>query len=178
MTNSGDFTLWVILALIVATVWIWLRSRALRLQSGVPDGNIIYTDGGTWFPNNEILRSEDFCLSGKPDYLVEETDGAMIPVELKSGLAPAAPREGHVLQLAAYCLLVEECFGRRPEYGILQYRDKAFAIDYSDELEEDLLDLLAEMREATFAREVHRDHSDPGRCQSCGVRRNCHQRLS
>jgi hypothetical protein len=36
--------------------------------------------------------------------------------------------------LAAYCLLVEENFGVRSPHGILQYRDRAFAIDYTDDL--------------------------------------------
>ena len=178
MISSSGFTMWLILGLFVGVYWLWSRSRTLRHQSGLPEGNVIYTDDGAWFPNREVLRADDYRLAGKPDYLVEQTNGSLIPVELKSGLSPEAPREGHVLQLAAYCLLVQESFGRRPEYGILQYRDKAFAIDYSEDLEEDLLDLLAEMREATFAGELNRDHDEAGRCYRCGVRRSCHQRLA
>jgi CRISPR-associated exonuclease Cas4 len=82
------------------------------------------------------------------------------------------------LQLAAYCLLVEEVYGIRPSHGILQYRDNAFAIDYTDDLEEDLLDLLADMREDMFEEEIDRDHDDRRRCARCGVRTYCNQRLN
>ncbi|PJF38087.1 MAG: CRISPR-associated protein Cas4, partial [Phototrophicales bacterium] len=87
------------------------------------------------------------------------------------------PWESHVMQLAAYCTLVTETYGIRPPYGIIQYSDQAFAIDYSDELEEELLDLLAEMRQDLYASDVDRDHEDWRRCASCGVRGACSQRL-
>lgn len=101
-----------------------------------------------------------------------------MPVELKSGRAPQEPWEGHVLQLAAYCLLVAETYGVRPPFGILQYKDKAFAIDFSESLEEDLFDLLAEMRESQFEGELDRDHNDWQRCNRCSMRRHCYQRLA
>jgi CRISPR/Cas system-associated exonuclease Cas4 (RecB family) len=73
--------------------------------------------------------------------------------------------------------LVEETYGIRPTHGILQYRDGAFAIDYTIDLEEDLLDLLADMREDMFEEEIDRDHEDWRRCARCGVRDYCYQRL-
>ncbi|MCP4425521.1 MAG: Dna2/Cas4 domain-containing protein [Chloroflexi bacterium] len=170
----------LVLALLMAgtAVFLALRSRNLRRQSGLPDGNVIYSDTGTWFPNAEPLYAPNFALSGKPDYLVEQHDGSVVPVELKSGRAPSEPWEGHVLQLAAYCLLVDETFGRRPSFGILQYQDKAFAIDYTLDLEEDLLDLLAEMRDSQFDGELDRDHNDWHRCVGCSMRNVCHQRMA
>jgi CRISPR-associated exonuclease Cas4 len=175
---SGGVSLWLALFLMIAVVWLFSRSRSLREQSGLPDGEVIYTDTGTWFPNKDVLHSAELRLVGKPDYLVEQPDGMLVPVEIKSGRAPAQPREGHVLQLAAYCLLIEENFGLRPEVGILQYKDKAFAVDYTTDLEDDLLDLLLEMRHATDEDELERDHYERARCAACGVRRNCHQRLA
>ncbi len=100
-----------------------------------------------------------------------------VPVELKSKNAPKEPHEGHILQLAAYCLLVEENYGIRPDYGIIQYRDKAFAVNYTEDIEEDLLDLLADMQTDLMELEVDRDHNDWGRCSRCGVRARCSQRL-
>jgi CRISPR-associated exonuclease Cas4 len=116
-------------------------------------------------------------LVGKPDYVVDTARG-LIPVEVKSSAAPPVPYLGHLLQLAAYCLLVDETYGMRPPFGILQYKDKAFAIDYSDSLEEDLLDLLAEMRESQFEGELDRDHNDWQRCDRCSQRRHCQQRIA
>lgn len=174
----GWLTLGVVLLLLVAAIWLLLRSRRLQQQSGLPAGTVIYTDGGAWIPNSQPLYAHDVHLIGKPDYLVEQADGSIVPVEIKSGRAPAEPWEGHVLQLAAYCLLVEQNFGVRPAYGIIQYRDRAFAVDYSDELEDELLDVLAEMREDMFEGELDRDHNDWGRCARCGVRSHCYQRLA
>lgn len=175
---SGGLSLWLVLIVTIIVVWLWSSSRNLRQQTGLPDGDIIYTDTGTWFPNKEVLHSRELRLAGRPDYLVEQSDGMLIPVEIKSGNAPAEPREGHVLQLAAYCLLVEESFGIRPEVGILQYKDKAYAVDFTAELEEDLLDLLEEIHQAMLVADLARDHNERIRCARCGVRRHCYQRLA
>jgi CRISPR-associated exonuclease Cas4 len=164
------------LLLLAAVLWLW--SRSAQEQSGLPAGSVIYTDSGTWFHNEESLYAADVKLVGRPDYLVEEPDGTIVPVEVKSRPAPTTPYEGHILQLAAYCYLVTVNYGKRPSYGILQYRDRAFAIDFTNELEEDLLDMLAEMRSDMFAEEVDRDHNDWRRCARCGVRGDCYQRLA
>jgi CRISPR-associated exonuclease Cas4 len=87
---------------------------------------------------------------GKPDYLVQ-SGGSIIPVEVKSGRAPAAPYDSHIFQLAAYCLLVEKTYGKRPPYGIIHYAGRDFAIDYTRQLESALLDWLAEIRRDEFA---------------------------
>ena len=173
----SPFALGLGLILLIIAVGMLLRSQTLRQQSGLPDGQIIYTDAGAWFHNEEVLVARRLRLVGKPDYLVEKDNGMIVPVELKSKNAPQEPHEGHILQLAAYCYLVEENYGVRPEYGIIQYKDKAFAVDYTADIEEDLLDLLADMQEDLLQVEVDRDHNDWGRCARCGLRARCSQRL-
>ena len=170
------FTIGLLLATVA--VALWSRGRQIREESGLPTGNIIYTDTGAWIENSEPLFAPDLRLTGKPDYLIEMTNGSIVPVEVKSGKAPREPWEGHVFQLAAYCLLVEDHYGVRPAYGIIQYQDQAFEVDYTAELEDDLLDLLAEMRESRVEGELERDHEDWQRCQHCGVRKHCYQRLA
>ncbi len=172
------FWLVVGIGLLVLAVALWFWSNAAEAQSGLPGGSVIYTDGGTWFRNEEPLYSDEDQLVGRPDYLVEEPDGSIVPVELKSGNAPAEPYESHIVQLAAYCHLVAVNYGKRPSYGIIQYRNRAFAVDYTQELEADLFDLLAEMRAGLYAEEVDRDHNDWRRCARCGVRGDCYQRLA
>jgi CRISPR-associated exonuclease Cas4 len=172
----GPVGLGVTLVLLAIVAWLFARSR--EEASGLPSGKVIYSDAGAWTANQETLFSPALQLAGRPDYLIEAPDGGLIPVEVKSRPAPKKPLESHILQLAAYCLLVEEVYGIRPSHGILQYRDNAFAIDYTDELEDDLLDLLADMREDMFEEAVDRDHEDPRRCLRCGVREFCDQRLN
>lgn len=177
MAWSG-LTLSLALLVLALAAALFFRSRQLHRQSGLPVGRVIYTDTGAWHPNVESLYAQDLRLVGKPDYLVQQHDGEIIPVELKSGRAPAEPWEGHVMQLAVYCLLVEETFGIRPSYGIIQYSDRAFAIDYTADLEDELLYLLDEMRVALGEEEVDRDHNDWRRCARCSLNQKCYQRLA
>jgi CRISPR-associated exonuclease Cas4 len=94
---------------------------------------------------------------------------------VKSGWAPDAPREGHLYQLAAYCLLVQRTTGQRPPYGLIAYRNRTFAVDYTPELEHRLLELMEALRQQE--REAHRSHEEPARCARCGYRSACNERL-
>jgi CRISPR-associated exonuclease Cas4 len=165
----------VSLALLALFAWWW--GRSLRQQTGLPEGQVIASDMGNWHAQSEALYSAEFQLVGRPDYLIERPDGAIMPVEVKSTTPPAKPYAGHILQLAAYCLLVHEVYGTRPDSGIIQYRDRAFVVEYTPELEQELLLLLDEMREDLFTPDVNRDHDDPRRCYRCGLRPHCDQRL-
>ena len=167
--------LFVAFALLAVALLRW--SNRLREQSGLPEGEVIYTDQETWKAVAKPLVDDDLQLIGKPDYLVQTAEGEIIPVELKSSRAPKTPRDGHVMQLAAYCALVEYNYGRRPSHGVIQYADGAFAVDYTEALEEDLLDVIAEMREGMFVEEVNRSHGNGRVCGACGVREVCDQRL-
>ena len=155
---------------------LWLMSLRLRKASGLPAGRVIYSDAGAWQRNEQSLFSRSHQLVGKPDYLVQTGEG-IVPVEVKSGAAPAQPREGHVLQLAAYCLLVEEQLGERVPHGIIKYADKQFAIDYTPALKAELLRVMAEMRNARTHDGAHRDHNEPRKCAACGLREACDERL-
>lgn len=177
MIESSFSPLFVGIALAFCAVLVWIWAKAKKEAAALPPGEVIYSDDGTWYRQHEALYSRDLKLVGRPDYLVQGHDGEIVPVEIKSTDAPSEPHEGHLLQLAAYCLLVEDEFGSRPTHGILQYRDKAFGVEYTAELEEDLLDLIAEMREALFEEELDRDHDEWRRCAHCGMRAYCDQRM-
>ncbi|MCS6847155.1 MAG: CRISPR-associated protein Cas4 [Anaerolineae bacterium] len=163
-------------ALILIAIALLAIARRLRQRSGLPAGRVIYSDVGAWQRNERALFSPIYGITGKPDYLVREGD-AITPVEVKSSPAPARPWPGHVLQLAAYCLLVEEALGARVRRGIIQYADKRFVVDYTPALKAELLRVVDEMRLALREGDAHRDHADPGRCARCGVREACDERL-
>lgn len=170
--SALGFTL-LLLALVIG-----LKARQWWQESGLPAGDVIYTDTGTWYGQEEPLFAPGLNLVGRPDYLVEQADGMIVPVEVKSGGAPPEPYEGHVLQLAAYCVLVTEVYGIRPDHGIIQYRDKAFAVAFTGQMEADLLDVLTEMRDDMLAEDVDRDHHNWRRCAACGHRGHCYQRMA
>lgn len=161
--------------LLLAVILLW-QSRRQQKASGLPAGRIVSADTGTRRELEKPLYDPTIGLTGKPDYLIER-DGALIPVEVKSSNAPPQPREGHVFQLLAYCILVERLSGKRPPYGLLRYRDRTFAIDYTPERQEELIDLLTEMRQAEQRKEVDRSHQQPARCARCGYREICDQKL-
>jgi CRISPR-associated exonuclease Cas4 len=166
---------WFFILLALGLLLLWLARRG-RARSGLPQGRVVYTDTGGWGRLERPLFSRSLHLTGKPDYLV--ADGAdVIPVEVKSRRAPAQPYLSHLLQLAAYCLLVEECYGRRPPYGIIKYADRAFEVDYTPELEDELLTTLGCMRGDLADGDAPRSHDEPRRCQACGYRQQCDQRL-
>ena len=114
-------------------------------SGGLPDGRVVAADTGVWRKLEKPLYDPDTGLTGRPDYVVER-DGVWVPVEVKSGWAPSEPHEGHLFQLAAYCLLVEHAYGVRPPVGILHYRNRTFEIDYNPALEAELMVLLEELR--------------------------------
>ena len=157
---------------------VLLKARQWHQASRMPAGEIVYSDMGAWVRQRKPLFDRSLGLTGRPDYLVEQQDGLIIPVEVKSSGAPREPYLGHVMQLAAYCLLVQAAYGLRPPYGIIQYRDRAFTVNFTPRLENDVLELLQVMRAELDAPDVKRDHENWRRCAGCGHRRHCGQALA
>ena len=167
----------LVLALLFLGLGLFLLARRQRKISGLPEGEIIYTDAGDWRRNERPLFSNRYRLTGKPDYLVRQ-GGEIIPVEVKSTrLNGRPPYPSHTMQLAAYCLLVEDVLDVRPAYGILKYADATIRIAYTDALREEVLGALAAMRRAQGASDIPRSHEDAVRCRFCGYQRSCDQAL-
>ncbi|OGO07487.1 MAG: hypothetical protein A3K46_00920, partial [Chloroflexi bacterium RBG_13_60_9] len=122
------------------------------------------------------LYSANYSLVGRPDYLVNQ-GGKIIPIEVKSGVAPVYPYSSQLYQLAAYGLLVREHFGQTPPYGILKYRDRAVEIPFTPRLLDEVAAVLEEIQTDSTAESVDRSHQEPNRCRACGFRTACDQRL-
>jgi CRISPR-associated exonuclease Cas4 len=171
---------WLLLvAVVLAVLGLWLLrwSAMARRESGLPVGRITYVDTGALERCERPLFSDRYRLTGRPDYLVQSSRGT-IPVEVKSGTAPNQPYDAHILQLAAYCLLVEEQEGTTPPHGVLKYDDRAFEVDYTPGMRAHLLETLGAMRAGLQSWMVDRSHEDPGRCRGCGYRDRCEERLA
>ena len=165
-----------LLILLLALVFL-LQGNRRQKQAGIPGGRIIYTDTRGWGKLEKPLFYAPLELTGKPDYLIQQ-NGQIIPVEVKSGRAPREPYDSHIYQLAAYCLLVEKIYRKRPLYGIIHYENRDFAVDYTPELEASLLDLLAGIKRDEHQDNVPRSHEQPARCARCGFRKVCDQSLA
>ena len=136
----------------------------------MPQGRVVYRD--TEGQPGRTLFSNRYRLAGRPDYLVLER-GVPCPVEVKPGRTDNHPRDGDVLQLGAYCLLVEETERRRPPHGYLRYADRTFEVPYTDELRAAVLEVLEDMRRDLAEAEVLPRHEEAGRCRACGFREEC-----
>ncbi|MBC8078127.1 MAG: CRISPR-associated protein Cas4 [Chloroflexales bacterium] len=166
--------LWVLALLLAAVATIWLGLR-LRRTTGLPWARVVASDaGGRTLDKPLFVRR--YGLTGRPDYLLEQ-GRALIPVEVKPGRQADRPYESDLMQLAAYCLLVEETSGAAPPYGLLRYAHHTFRMPYTDAVREELLALLDEMRDALNDDDCERSHDDAGRCAGCGFVEVCDEAL-
>jgi CRISPR-associated exonuclease Cas4 len=161
--------------LLLLALTLILAALALRRRSGLPWARVVYDDSG----RRDLARplfAPRYGLTGKPDYLIERA-GELLPVEVKPGRRAQVPYESDVMQLAAYCLLLEETSGRAPRYGLLRYAEATFRIDFTPALRAELLATLEAMRGDLDAADCDRDHDEPRRCRGCGFFTVCAQAL-
>ncbi len=168
------------LAILSGAGWLARQSWRGQKETGLPVAqvSVVYDDSGAEEEVAEPLFSARYGLTGKPDYVLQTRDGP-VPVELKPLRRAVQPYESDILQLAAYCLLLEDVWETPPLYGLLRYRDRTFRIEWSDQLRDSLLDTLDEMRELLDF-EAYEGGSLPApqhdmsvRCDACGFRYIC-----
>lgn len=167
----------LLLLLLGGLLLLWL-SRRMRQATGLPAGEVIFSDTGAWEQVEKPLISQRYGLIGKPDYLVQVGKHA-VPVEVKSRKKPALLLEHHVLQLGAYCLLVEDQFGQAPPYGLLRYRDATVKVNFTEQIRSQVLVAAEAIRRSQQSPQVRRNHSEAARCTQCGYQHGCgDQRLT
>jgi CRISPR-associated exonuclease Cas4 len=169
--------LFVALILLAIGVMFLAASSRLGRKSGLPRGEVSYADASG--QAQEPFISKRLLMAGKPDYLMKDRNGDLIPVEVKSSNAPRAgrPYESHLMQLAAYFLLLEDVLQRPVPYGLIRYRNRTMRVANTDELRTRLMDIIAQMRRL-MAREVaRRNHNRVQRCSRCSVAHACDERL-
>jgi CRISPR-associated exonuclease Cas4 len=148
-----------------------------RRRSGLPEGEVIYEDASGLA--SAPLSSKRANLTGKPDYLLRDPEGNLIPVEVKSGDAPPGglPYESHVMQLAVYFFLIEDALKSEAPYGLIRYRNRTVRVNNTDQLRRRLFAALAQMRSLLARGEAHRDHEQASRCARCSMIHACDERL-
>jgi CRISPR-associated exonuclease Cas4 len=166
---------------VVFFVCALLAARSARLakgHAGLPKGRVIYSDTGRESQPSKTLVSRAYGLKGRPDYLIQVTEG-IVPVEIKSSACPAngRPYDSHAMQLAGYCLLCEDAMSAHVPYGVIRYHDREVHVEYTPELRTRLLSLLDEIKRARATPIMHRNHSQARRCAGCGFREACVESL-
>ncbi|MDQ6642961.1 MAG: CRISPR-associated protein Cas4 [Chloroflexota bacterium] len=137
------------------------RHRAL----GLPEGELVYEDADG---EGEPLSSSAYPLVGKPDYIVQLPDGRPVPIELKLGVHDATiPYSNHSVQVAAYCLILEDYFVEAPTHGILRYADCEFTIEYTPALRKKVIKLLTEMERCSEQQPPPLAKQRVAKCRAC-----------
>lgn len=158
VTTANEAALAFALIGLALTVWA-LRALSARRRDRAW-GSLVAVDAG----RGVTLRSGRYRLVGRPDELRRRPDGRLVPVEIKSRTTPPrGPAPSHVVQVRAYCLLVEESTGRAPPYGILRYSDQEFRVGWDAEARRELLAVWEELERPY---DGHATPS-PGRCAHC-----------
>lgn len=156
---------------LLAAVW----AVRMRQRTGLPWAPVVYQDAQRDVPEKPLF-SRSLGLVGKPDYLLT-IRGRTVPVEVKPSRQSRVPYDSDLMQLAAYCVLVEEIEGEPPPYGLLRYASGTFRMKYTPDVREDVLALLDEMRDVLDDDDCERNHDQAPRCWACGFYQECDQAL-
>jgi len=136
------------------------------------------------FKVSEILKkpqliSREIMLCGSPDYIIRTNSGELIPVEIKWS-EPSKHGRGkkdHVIQLAAYALLIEKCFRNRKysvKKGVLYYlrpEGKLVVVNIDYELKAEVLKILRIIKEIINGKREPK--TAKSKCPSCNYRNYC-----
>ncbi len=167
----------LIASMMFVALGVLVRASAKGRSSifGLSD-EILYSDSRR--STVDLLVSDRYQLIGRPDYVLEE-GAERIPVERKDRLLThSGPHESERLQLAAYCLLLEEREGRPVNRGRLQYLNTSLDIPFDETLRRKLLATLTAIQMSADLADVRRSHPSPARCQGCALRMQCTQSLA
>ncbi|NJN66899.1 MAG: Dna2/Cas4 domain-containing protein [Chloroflexaceae bacterium] len=164
-----------LLLLLLAGLLFWL-AQALRQPTGIPWVRVVGSDTGGGRTFDHPLFARSIGLTGKPDYVLEKR-GVCFPVEVKPGREATSPYESDVMQVAAYCLLLEATTGHSPPYGLLRYARITFRIPYTPAVRDRVLSVLEAMRADLTREPCARSHTNPSRCRSCGFVAICEESL-
>jgi len=169
----------LLILIVIAALVIYFSLKSNNewtAKTGVPPRTVAFHDLGTEespSPMSILLRSEKLGLVGKPDILTLSS-GTYIPIEYKSAHRDK-PASDHIAQLMAYCVLVEEHFGKKPPYGIIVYGNgRRFRIPYTNREKEKIERLVETIRryKQSGAKPVLKSCA-PGKCSRCGFKYLC-----
>ena len=165
----------IIIGLAILLVLLCLeRNRLIRSQSRIVSQDLTSDKNLQKIKPSQTYFSKKHGIAGKPDEVKEE-GGELIPYEIKSTIYRGRIYPGHILQLAAYCLLIEEETGKRPSHGVIEYANHREIIPYTNELRSGLLTQIKKIRqENPEENDLPPDCNVKGKCSQCGYNYYCH----
>ncbi len=161
------------LILFIISKMIKRNVKLLKKKYKIQKGKILYQDLNK--PAKPFF-SKRYRVTGKPDYVVNNHN-CFIPIEVKTGTHDK-PQKNHILQLAAYCQLIEENYERFVPYGILVYSDKSqYKIPFDPKIRFEFESTVKEIRQNMKTGMIARNHNDLFKCKKCSMRLNCDFKL-
>jgi len=124
----------------------------------------------------EEITSEKYGIRGTPDYVIK-IDDDNIPVEEKIADIKQ-PLLHHVIQITAYCMLVEDRYGVPPPYGIIKYKNAQFKIPYEKRWKDMVLEMREKMLRDMERGGAHRNHNNIKKCRKCSYREKCPESMA
>lgn len=158
-----------ILALLLLIIYILIKK--LEISPELYKSKSVYVDHVEKI--EKPFYSQQYMLAGKPDSILHTKNG-LVPVEVKSGTRPNKPYYSHIIQLISYCLLIEQSRGK-PSHGLIQYSEgKPFRINYRDDLKQQLISVIKDMRANINSRQMPvLIEKNPNKCDRCGYLEKC-----
>jgi len=169
----GIFLIILSLFFITISKLIKRRVKTLKNKHNIPTGNITYQDLSR--PAKPFF-SKRYRITGKPDYIIKNNN-YYLPIEVKTS-AYKEPQENHILQLAAYCQLIEENYKKFVPYGFLIYSDiSRFKIPFDPKTRFELKSTIDNIRNIIKTGKITRNHSEICKCKNCSMRQFCDFKL-
>lgn len=169
-----------LLALAIGAILL-RQSQLRRREMGLPHGEVFSQDHVGQPMRARPLMSRRYGIGGTPDCLIRTSDG-IVPVELKRTARPPSGEgiyPNHMIQVLAYCVLVEENYREPVPYGMVLYGgNEARKVYLTEDRLAWLTGVIDELRHAGSGGERNRSHQQSGRCLGCGLREKCNQALA
>lgn len=170
-----------VLAALLAIAVVVFAARARRrtgfVVAGPGEGAIVASDTGAVAPI--LFRDPVLGIRGKPDYILEESDGRLLPVEVKPTRRSARLYESDRIQLAAYLIALRSNVGSRAApFGYVRYASRTFEVALTSELEREVRAIVDAIRMGRRLPMLRRDHRSSARCAACAVRVHCDESLT
>lgn len=178
-------TVLIVLGLLAlfGAIAIPLAIAALRKNTGFEfatrvGATVVASDVG--LGTSLLLRDDALGLCGKPDYLIDSSDGSgqLVPLEVKPSRRSRRLYESDRIQIGAYLVALKATADdRASKVGYVRYQTGTFEVELTPRLEQEVRSLVATLRRARRAAVIHRSHRSPARCRACPVRLHCDEAL-
>ena len=166
-----------LLAIAVAVFAARARRRTGFVVARPGEGGIVASDTGVLAPI--LLRDPVLGIRGKPDYLLEESDRRLVPLEVKPTRRSRRLHESDRVQLGAYLVALRGAVGNRAApVGYVRYASQTFRVVLTRKLEREVRRIVEAIRSGRRLPAIHRSHSSAARCAACAVRVHCEESLA